>query len=236
MTQLAERVQRCEVMLAAARQRLDQEAVHQLRVSFRRLQAALRLMGLTEERRALRPLMQLAGEVRNRDIARELAVSPAVRSALLQQRRRHAAGLKQAVLAFQLPLLREQPVQPSPKLLKDFFRAGRRATRKPTAEHLHALRLAGKRLRYAIEYLAASLDASTPARLRDLKRLQDQLGAANDCATARTLIDDADFHSFLAMKEDEQRKRFAEYWRENFGVLGAWESWSMYLAPVMPAK
>lgn len=221
-------VARFEQMRGAAIRRLDKKTVHQLRVSIRRLQAALRLMGLHEERRSLRPLMQLAGEVRNRDVAMELAEPAPMRQELWQQRRHHAAALKEAVRAFALAPLVEQPLAPPAGLVKAFFRAGRRAAGKPTAGRLHALRLAGKRLRYAIEFLLPVLDASVIIRLRDLKHLQQELGQANDCATARTLTSDAEFHAVLARKEQGHRGRFAEYWRENFEVLGAWESWRLF--------
>lgn len=228
-TAFAERQMQCEQALAAARRRLDVENVHRLRVSIRRLQAALRLMDRKEERRALRPLMKLAGEVRNRDIARVLAGDRPVAVELLRQRREHAPALKQALLAFSLPSVEEGRVALDANVLEDFFRAGRRAARKPTAKRMHELRLAGKRLRYTVEFLAPKLDQSAGLRLKELKRLQDALGDANDCVTARALVHDQEFHAYLAELENEHRKRFAEIWRESFGVLGAWESWQLFL-------
>jgi CHAD domain-containing protein len=240
--------QRFQQMRHASARRLDKETVHQLRVSIRRLQAALRLMGQTKNRRSLRPLMQLAGAVRNCDITLELvrkaALPPghAAYHRLRNDRRKHAASLKAAVIAFDLPALHQAPVAPSPLVLKEFFRAGRQAMLRPTEERLHALRLAGKRLRYTIELLAPSASD----RLRELKRLQDELGAINDCATARLLVDDAGFRHWLAHEQARHLQGFHDYWRQSFGVLGARESWQLFLlaasnaqepvAPVQPPR
>lgn len=241
-TPLQARSERFGQMLIAARRRLDKETVHQLRVSIRRLQAALRLMGQDEERRALRPLMQLAGAVRNCDVALELAheagLAPdhAVCDGLRRTRRQQAAALKLAVAAFAPPSFHEDAIQPQRSVLEDFFRAGRRALRHPREKRLHALRLAGKRLRYTIELLAPALDSSTPERLRELKHVQDALGQINDCASARLLTEDEGFHAWLAAEQERQGERFEEYWRRCFGVLGARESWKLFLRPALPAK
>lgn len=48
---------------------------------------------------------------------------------------------------------------------------------------LHELRIEGKRLRYALEFVAHLLDAEiAPGLIADLKALQDRLGAINDAA------------------------------------------------------
>lgn len=87
--------------LAEAR---DADAIHDLRVSIRRLTQALRALrgvlpkkGSRRVRRELKPLMDLAGEVRTRDIALELygaagvsaGSDPCVR---LRQERQNAIG------------------------------------------------------------------------------------------------------------------------------------------------
>jgi CHAD domain-containing protein len=236
---LHERQQRVRVLLDAARRRLDKETVHQLRVSIRRWQAALRWLGYPKESRAaLRPLMQLTGEVRNRDIALELAraagqdrTHPTVQQ-WTTERRAHAAALKRALTAFAVPDIGPEPAVGAaefPKrLVRDFFRAGRRACQHPAAEQLHALRLAGKRLRYTIELMELRLDASAPARLRELKRVQDALGEINDCATAAAMTTDDALRAFLADRQRDAVERFLEQWHLGFGVLGAGESWRWF--------
>ena len=76
-----------ERMAAAADRGADEESVHDLRTSIRRLSECLRafeaLYPLGEAgrlRRKLRKLMQLAAEVRNRDIAGELFVKAGLAS------------------------------------------------------------------------------------------------------------------------------------------------------------
>jgi len=49
-----------------------------------------------------------------------------------------------------------------------------------TPEQIHALRIAGKRLRYRVEMLAELGDGSAKARIKTLKTLQDQLGQWHD--------------------------------------------------------
>jgi len=50
----------------------------------------------------------------------------------------------------------------------------------PTPEQVHALRIAGKRLRYRVELLAELGDGPAKARTKTLKVLQDQLGQWHD--------------------------------------------------------
>jgi CHAD domain-containing protein len=50
----------------------------------------------------------------------------------------------------------------------------------PTPEQVHALRIAGKRLRYRVELLAELGDEPAKARTKTLKILQDQLGQWHD--------------------------------------------------------
>ena len=67
-------------------------------------------------------------------------------------------------------------------------RAGADIETLPPAQ-LHALRLDGKRLRYAAEWLAPLWEAPAPRRyLRRLARLQEALGLANDAEVARGLV------------------------------------------------
>jgi len=76
----------------------DEEAVHKLRVSIRRLQQALRLFGqyfdeanVRKLRKQLRELMRAAAEVRNRDVAgallAKLGASPQLQERLEAERR-----------------------------------------------------------------------------------------------------------------------------------------------------
>lgn len=73
-------------------------------------------------------------------------------------------------------------------LVEDFFAAGDVDRNDP--ESLHPMRLAGKKLRYAIELLSAAFGAE----LRDsvypqFSQIQEDLGAINDHLVAKTLFD-----------------------------------------------
>jgi len=62
---------------------------------------------------------------------------------------------------------------------------------KQSPEQRHRLRIALKKLRYATEMLAGLYDAGAVERFtRRLKRLQDDLGDANDLRVARDIIAD----------------------------------------------
>lgn len=74
------------------------------------------------------------------------------------------------------------------RLYKRVRRAGRRIEELDT-EALHALRLRGKRLRYAAEFFSAQFDTKAGNRfIRRLAGLQEQLGLLNDAATTATLM------------------------------------------------
>jgi CHAD domain-containing protein len=60
-----------------------------------------------------------------------------------------------------------------------------------TARQRHKLRVAAKKLRYAIELLGSLFDqAELQAFVKHLKRLQDDLGYANDVHVAHDLLRD----------------------------------------------
>jgi CHAD domain-containing protein len=97
--QVYSRIERCVSQITKAAVNMDETSVHDLRVSIRRLTAALRLfadlLGKKEcrkIRKSLKPLMQRAAEVRDRDIALQLCAeaglnetSPTVQLVLRQR-------------------------------------------------------------------------------------------------------------------------------------------------------
>jgi CHAD domain-containing protein len=75
----------------------------------------------------------------------------------------------------------------------------------------HAFRIAGKRLRYAVELLAAMGESSSKSKVNVLKKLQDQIGDWHDRQVLLQLV--ADFISradFLAAHPDLARTLLAE--------------------------
>ena len=86
-------------------------------------------------------------------------------------------------------LLQPDGLQPQPEeLLKRSVEEGlagwtqalREAEENPQVDQIHALRIAGKRLRYRAELLADLGDASAKPRIKALKLLQDKLGDWHD--------------------------------------------------------
>ncbi len=166
-------------------------------------------------RRQLRKLRKLADEARNSDVlrARVKAIPPALDKKLRQARRaakpllvereeklsaakkwnKHIRRLvaplteKPRSAGVGRPTAAEFAAQSLRPHVAKFTAA--LAIRKPSPAQLHQLRIAGKHLRYALEMLSPLLGAS-PCRtvLSTLKRMQDELGAINDHATALKLF------------------------------------------------
>ena len=99
---------------------------------------------------------------------------------------------------------------------------------------LHALRIAGKRLRYTLEYFAEVLPVSSRALITGVTEMQDHLGLMNDAHVAATLTRDwLNAHAaevsaasreavglYLESREDEAercRRTFRPIWRRMAG-------------------
>lgn len=72
--------------------------------------------------------------------------------------------------------------------LAEWIEALREAKETPQADQIHALRIAGKRLRYRAELLADLGDAATKSRVKALKLLQDKLGDWHDRVVLLQLV------------------------------------------------
>lgn len=60
----------------------------------------------------------------------------------------------------------------------------------PTITQIHALRIAGKYFRYTLEFFRDALPKDASAMIRDITRLQDNLGELHDADVASTLVRD----------------------------------------------
>jgi CHAD domain-containing protein len=148
-------------------------------------------------------------------------------------------------------VLQANGLQPGPEeLLKQSVEAAlaawnealREVKENPQVDQMHALRIAGKRLRYRAELLAELGDASAKPRVKSLKLLQDALGNWHDRYVLLQLIAEfigrPDFlvenpeagRALLAQMKREQRKnelatsailKRAEKTREAWGELKA---------------
>lgn len=75
--------------------------------------------------------------------------------------------------------------------LRRLRRWRRRRTELLAAEELHAIRIVGKRARYALEFFADFLDPGLRAHIRAFVALQDCLGAHQDAIVARARLTEA---------------------------------------------
>ncbi|MGE5626126.1 MAG: CHAD domain-containing protein [Bacillota bacterium] len=89
---------------------------------------------------------------------------------------------------------------------RDFDRTLERARRAPTPEHIHALRIAGKRLRYLMETLLP-WHPQAEGFMREMKALHDTAGAIQDLQRLIALSE----HAFLRQAGSRYRKLLAEY-------------------------
>jgi hypothetical protein len=126
-----------------------------------------------------------------------------------------------------------------PKLAADFFREGRQIVAgSPSAEELHQLRLGVKRFRYTLELFRPCYGSGLEERLEALKRMQDHLGAMNDCETTAALLrtalpeaaGSAEYLEFLSARSAAEKESFLKHWRETFDSSGQEEWWVEYLA------
>ena len=126
-----------------------------------------------------------------------------------------------------------------PRLAERFFARGRRAARpNASAADLHRFRLAAKRFRYTLELFRPVYGPGLERRMAALRGIQQILGDANDCATARQLL--------LAGRERNSRYargaaafieeraallaiQFRDFWTQTFDAPGEQQRWMNYL-------
>jgi CHAD domain-containing protein len=237
----------------AAKHSGDPDAIHDLRVSIRRLTQCLRIFRslldpapVKKLRRRLHKVMQHCGAVRNCDIALELleecglAESPSVsklknsrRDAeqklhrkLKKEQRRHHRALRAAARP---PHRDWQIAIRLPALAKDFFHSGSAAAaRDSDYQTLHRFRLRAKRFRYTLELFERFYGSEMATGAKLLKGLQDRLGAINDCVTTVDLLAD-DPRAVTAIQQllDQRTRAFQSYWLNRFTPqkLGWWQRW-----------
>ncbi len=98
----------------------------------------------------------------------------------------------------------------------ELWRADEGALPNATNETLHQARIAGKRLRYTLDFFAEALGPHSEQALGPLIALQDTLGALQDGVVARAhvatlgLTDDAGAQAYLAARDAEHAAQLAE--------------------------
>jgi CHAD domain-containing protein len=215
----------------------DAENIHNLRVAIRRLTQALRVFRdlldrahVRKMRRALRKLMDLCGDIRNCDIARETigAAGAPASGALewhLRKTRSHAErDLKDLLSRSRISKIKgwdgwlkakagpRQTIAGSARkilapLTRAFFKAAEAAGQPhSTVDEMHRFRLLAKRLRYSLEIFGPAAGRGWQRRVEEIRALQERLGAVNDCATTLALLNNSGKGPREALKQSRDRQ------------------------------
>jgi len=208
------RLQEVDARISAAREESDVDAVHDLRISIRRLEPLLDVFQpcfsakrVKKVRQHLHGVLALAGQVRNCDTALKLVATlhtkgiGDLRAKLHAQREEAAASLRSALGAEwdpELPVAHprrkfcRQPARTTAReeiasLAKDFFRFGDRAaaSSRTSARELHQLRIAAKHFRYTLELFAPLLGRPVRIMLSKIREVQHLLGSVSNHRAAR---------------------------------------------------
>jgi CHAD domain-containing protein len=107
-----------------------------------------------------------------------------------------------------------------PKMAKDLFAAGREAAAPAASRRaMHRFRLAAKRFRYTLELFEPAYGRSIKSVLASLRKLQDKLGAINDCATTLEMLGSHDRAAAMIRRLARSREaEFRKYWKSDFGI------------------
>jgi CHAD domain-containing protein len=121
-----------------------------------------------------------------------------------------------------------------PRLVEEFFQAGRKATDgKRSWKQLHKFRLAAKEFRYTLELFRPVYGKELEERLDSLRKVQRHLGEMNDCVAGVKLLKQMDGSAKvieqLKRRRDSRLSKFQRYWRK-FDSDGEENSWIKYLA------
>ena len=246
-SQTAERLKKLESELRhVAHKPKDADAIHDLRVSIRRLSRALQVFEAWFERAQvkrirgrLRKLMEHCAAVRNCDVAIEVlrearGQSPELIAGLEKERRRTREVLAHKLASWhrrdrvhewrkhlraEKPATEENAQRLLPAMIEGLFGAGGEAAR-PGSSHrkMHQFRLKTKRLRYTLEIFEPAYGEKTKPIMDLLKGLQEKLGAINDCATTLEMIRQNRAAAAAVRRLAGKREaEFRMYWKKHFG-------------------
>jgi CHAD domain-containing protein len=108
--------------------------------------------------------------------------------------------------------------QALPEICRDFFKAGAAAfTAKDNLETLHKFRIRAKRFRYTLEIFQQVYGDGIERKLKEMRALQDHLGAINDCVITINLIGNtADIQPLVAELLARREAEFQRFWTRRF--------------------
>src|ERR1017187_2418894 len=243
------------------------EAIHDLRVAIRRFAQALSACkacfptrSVRKMRRRLKPIMRLAGEVRDTDVALQLiaAAGDSSLEAELRGRRKTAAKsllaslrhwtARKSVSKWRSALesgippreLRQSKAEAFahrelPRLAARFFREGARAAA-PQASAGGRPRPppAAQKIRYTLELFADFYSPAAAHWTAQVKELQALLGAINDCRSVRALVEalggDPKIEASLKKRQHRKSLEFRRAWTDRFGAADAAKQWMQSLS------
>ena len=220
-------------------------AVHDLRVSIRRFTQAIAVTNMRKNRRRLKKIMSLAGDVRNCDIALKFnnrfkgphAVH--LQSKLEECRKESEGPLIAELIKWRdrrLSLKWRAALDSTPssdqdvdelahrvigRIAKDFQKRGNEASSpEATPNCIHHFRIAAKKFRYALELFQPLYGSSLDFLVANLKRASTLLGDINDCVTVAAIVAEYKGGNRLAdrLKKRQHKKteEFRKYWKEEF--------------------
>jgi CHAD domain-containing protein len=225
------------------------DAVHDLRVAIRRFTQAVAVTDIRKNRRRLKKIMILAGEVRNCDVALKFnnrfkgphtlhlqskleslrKESEVLLVAELSQWRERRLSLNWSAALDSTPSSDVDASELARRVLgrfaKDFEKRGNEATSEEASPKcLHHFRIAAKKFRYALELFQPVYASSLDPLIASIKSTSTLLGDINDCVTAAGII--ADYKgghrlaSRLKKRQHKKTEEFRRFWKEEFKGTG----------------
>jgi CHAD domain-containing protein len=126
-----------------------------------------------------------------------------------------------------------------PGLLEEYCRKGQKlAIEGVRAARLHELRLGAKHLRYALEIFRPIYGRKMDELLVSLKESQTDLGEISDCTATIAWLKEKKIvrrregqhlRSYLEHRAAKGATKFANYWRDHFGLPVFHDHWTRYL-------
>jgi CHAD domain-containing protein len=124
-----------------------------------------------------------------------------------------------------------------PRLVREYFKAGRKLNEQISPRALHAFRLMTKHLRYTLEAFEPLYGAALKPRIDALRPIQNALGESNDCEVLLALMGGqlpVRARATISKRAREKRDEFLRYWREEFDAAGEDKKWEGYLKRATP--
>ena len=124
-----------------------------------------------------------------------------------------------------------------PRLVRQYFKSGRKLGEQTAPRVMHAFRLKTKHLRYTLEAFTPLYGAALRPRIDALRQIQNALGESNDCEVLMARMGGQlpqKARTEIVQRAQDSRNEFFRYWREEFDANGEDKKWERYLKRAMP--